>query len=101
MSNPTALQVLAYGARTKGRRMAVESLRRTIDVCSCCGEQVDFDDAGYPIDACPAHPTAKLVQAEICTPKVALGYCDGSRRSLELQGLVLPAHLMASVGAAS
>jgi hypothetical protein len=92
MSNPTALQVLAYGARSKGRRLAVESLRRTIDVCSCCHATVETDT-----DACEG---AAIEQIEVWSPKVALGLLDGSRRSLELQGLVLPAYLMASGGAA-
>ena len=85
LDDATALRLLAFGIRTKGRRLAVESLRRTIDVCSCCHATVETDS-----DACEG---AAIEQIEVWSPKVALGLLDGSRRSLEIQGLVLPAHL--------
>jgi hypothetical protein len=67
---------------------------RTIDCCSLCGSQVETDAEG------PCCEGAKVVQAEIFRPMVVgKPLSAGSQADLERLGLVLPAHLMASVGA--
>jgi hypothetical protein len=68
---------------------------RTIDCCSLCGSQVEHDAEG------PCCDGAEVVQAEIFRPMVVgKPAVLGSQADLERLGLVLPAHLMASVGAA-